>query len=170
MKNTPKLVTILVALSVTSVVAADWPWLYGPRRDHTSEQKGLLRTWPQEGPKVLWTVPMGAGFGGPPSAAGTCICWTATRRSGDTLRVLDLASGKELWTFAYDAPAASCSPAHARRRPWTASTSTPSGRWGICTPSARRPQARLAQEHLEGLRRRRPAAAVGDRPESVDLR
>ena len=39
-----------------------------------------------------------------PSSAGTCTCWTATRRSGDTLRVLDLASGKELWTFAYDAP------------------------------------------------------------------
>ena len=38
------------------------------------------------------------------SLAGTCTCWTATRRSGDTLRVLDLASGKELWTFAYDAP------------------------------------------------------------------
>ena len=31
-------------------------------------------------------------------------------------------------------------------------------------------QARLAQEHLEGLRRRRRTAAVGDRAESVDLR
>ena len=30
--------------------------------------------------------------------------------------------------------------------------------------------ARLAQEHLEGLRRRRPAAAVGHRAEPVDLR
>ena len=44
MKNTLKLVTIMVALSATAVFAADWPWLYGPRRDHTSEQKGLLRT------------------------------------------------------------------------------------------------------------------------------
>ena len=65
MKRTAKLVPILIALSLTSVVAADWPSLYGPRRNHTSDQKGLLRTWPQEGPKVLWTVPMGAGFGGP---------------------------------------------------------------------------------------------------------
>ena len=31
-------------------------------------------------------------------------------------------------------------------------------------------EARLAQEHLEGLRRRRSTAAVGDRAESADLR
>ena len=103
MKNTLKLVTILVALSATAVAAADWPWLYGPRRDHTSDQKGLLRTWPQEGPKVLWTVPMGAGFGGPAVSGGNVYLLDRDEKVGDTLRVLDLASGKELWTFAYDA-------------------------------------------------------------------
>lgn len=103
MKNTLKLVTILVALSATAVAAADWPWLYGPRRDHTSDQKGLLRTWPQEGPKVLWTVPMGVGFGGPAVSGGNVYLLDRDEKVGDTLRVLDLASGKELWTFAYDA-------------------------------------------------------------------
>ena len=103
MKNTLKLVTILVALSATAVAAADWPWLYGPRRDHTSDQKGLLRTWPQEGPKVRWTVPMGAGFGGPAVSGGNVYLLDRDEKVGDTLRVLDLASGKELWTFAYDA-------------------------------------------------------------------
>lgn len=53
MKSMLKIVAIMMALSVTSVFAADWPWIYGPRRDHTSEQKGLLRAWPSEGPKVL---------------------------------------------------------------------------------------------------------------------
>jgi outer membrane protein assembly factor BamB len=104
MKNTLKLVTIMVALSATAVLAADWPWLYGPRRDHTSEQKGLLRTWAQEGPKVLWTVPMGAGFGGPAVSGGNVYLLDRDEKVGDTLRVLDLASGKERWTFAYDAP------------------------------------------------------------------
>ena len=81
MKNTLKLVPIMVVLSVTSVFAADWPWLYGPRRNHTSDQKGLLRAWPPEGPKVLWTVPLGAGcrqvilvpLAPPPEE----ICWGA---------------------------------------------------------------------------------------------
>jgi outer membrane protein assembly factor BamB len=103
MKNTSKLATIMVALSVTSVVAADWPWIYGPRRDHTSEQKGLLRTWPQDGPRVLWSVPVGAGFGGPAISGGRVYLLDRDEKVGDTLRVLDLASGKELWTFAYDA-------------------------------------------------------------------
>lgn len=104
MRNTLKLVTLLVALSAPSVIAADWPWLYGPRRDHTSTQKGLLRTWPQDGPKVLWTVPMGAGFGGPAVSGGRVYVLDRDEKVGDTLRVLDVASGKELWTYAYDAP------------------------------------------------------------------
>ena len=104
MKRTAKLVAILIALSLTSVFAADWPSLYGPRRNHTSEQKGLLRTWPQEGPKVLWTVPLAAGFGGPAVLGGNVYLLDRDEKVGDTLRVLDLASGKELWTFAYGAP------------------------------------------------------------------
>jgi hypothetical protein len=59
MRHTAKVVAAMVALSVTYTFAADWPWIYGPKRDHTSEQKGLMRTWPAEGPKVLWTMPVG---------------------------------------------------------------------------------------------------------------
>jgi outer membrane protein assembly factor BamB len=106
MKNTVKLVTIMVALSVTSVFATDWPWIYGPKRDHTSDQKGLLRAWPEAGPKVLWTVPVGAGFGGPAVSGGNVYLLDRDEKVGDTLRVLELASGKELWKFAYDAPGA----------------------------------------------------------------
>jgi outer membrane protein assembly factor BamB len=70
MKNMATLVTILISLSYGSVFAAEWPGLYGPQRNHGSAQKGLLRTWPQEGPKVLWTLPMAVGFGGPAVAGG----------------------------------------------------------------------------------------------------
>jgi outer membrane protein assembly factor BamB len=103
MKNMLKLVMVMLVLSVHALFAADWPWQYGPRRDHTSEQKGLLRTWPAEGPKVLWTVPVSAGFGGPAVSGGNVYLLDRDENVGDTLRVLDLASGKELWTFAYDA-------------------------------------------------------------------
>jgi outer membrane protein assembly factor BamB len=104
MNQTVKILVIALTVSVTSVSAADWPWIYGPRRDHTSEQKGLLRTWSPEGPKVLWTVPMGPGFGGPAISVGQVYVLDRNEKVGDMLRVLDLASGKELWTFAYDAP------------------------------------------------------------------
>jgi outer membrane protein assembly factor BamB len=102
--NMMKRVTILILLSGGSVFAADWPSIYGPRRDNASEQKGLLRTWPAEGPKVLWTLPVAVGFGGPAIAGGKVYLLDRDEKVGDTLRVLDLASGKELWTFAYAAP------------------------------------------------------------------
>ncbi|MBI4905433.1 MAG: PQQ-like beta-propeller repeat protein [Acidobacteria bacterium] len=103
MKNTT-LVTILFVSAVTPVIADDWPGIYGPRRNHTSPQKGLMRTWPQEGPKVLWTVPLGAGFGGPAVSGGNVYLLDRDEAVGDKLRVFDLTSGKELWSFAYDAP------------------------------------------------------------------
>lgn len=104
MKKTAMLVTIMAALSVGPLRGEDWPGIYGPRRDHTSTHKGLLRTWPQEGPKVLWSVPLGAGFGGPAVSGGSVYLLDRDEAVGDKLRVFDLASGKELWSFAYPAP------------------------------------------------------------------
>ena len=48
--------------------------------------------------------PLAAGFGGPAVLGGNVYLLDRDEKVGDTLRVLDLASGKELWTFAYDAP------------------------------------------------------------------
>ena len=104
MKRRARLVALLVTLPVASVFAADWPGYQGPRRDGTSTEKGILRTWPNEGPKVLWTVPLGIGFGGPAVSRGKVYLLDRDDKVGDTLRVYDLATGKELWTFAYDAP------------------------------------------------------------------
>jgi hypothetical protein len=104
MINTTKLVIILGALSAATAWSEDWPGIYGPRRDHTSTQKGLLRSWPAGGPKVLWTLPLNAGFGGPAISGGHVYLLDRDESVGDKLRVLDLATGKELWTFSYDSP------------------------------------------------------------------
>jgi outer membrane protein assembly factor BamB len=95
-----------MAWSAAQVQAADWPAAYGPRRDSTSDEKGLLRTWPEAGPKVHWTVPVGPGFGGVAVSAGKVYLLDRDEKVGDKLRVFDYASGKELWSFAYDAPGA----------------------------------------------------------------
>lgn len=98
-----KLIALFVVLSAAYVCAADWPQYYGPRRDSTSTEKGLLRTWPKEGPKVLWTVPVGIGYAGPAVSGGKVYLLDRDDKVGDHLRVLDLATGKELWSFAYAA-------------------------------------------------------------------
>ena len=104
MRNPAKLVTAIVALSSTAAVAADWPSIYGPTGNSISDQKGLLRTWPEAGPRVLWTAPVGVGFGGPAVSDGKVYLLDRDEQVGDKLRVFDLGSGKELWSFAYDAP------------------------------------------------------------------
>jgi hypothetical protein len=104
MKAKVKLITVIVTLSVACAFAADWPGYYGPKRDSTSTEKGLLRIWPKEGPKVLWTVPVGIGFGGPSVSGGKVYLLDRDDKVGDNLRCFDLSTGKELWSFAYAAP------------------------------------------------------------------
>jgi len=91
-------------LFTTSAWAADWPQYLGPARNSTSPEKGLLRSWPQKGPEVLWTVAVGIGYGGPVIKDGKVYLLDRDDKVGDKLRCLDLSSGKELWSFAYDAP------------------------------------------------------------------
>ena len=98
-----KLAALFVVLTVVCAFAADWPQYYGPNRNSTSTEKGLLRSWPKEGPKVLWTVPVGIGYGGPAVAGGKVYLLDRDDRVGDTLKCLDFATGKELWSFAYAA-------------------------------------------------------------------
>ena len=44
----------------------DWPQWRGPRRDGISEEKGLLSSWPEGGPKLLWKIDgMGKGWSCP---------------------------------------------------------------------------------------------------------
>jgi hypothetical protein len=82
----------------------DWPQYLGPTRNSISSQKGILRTWPEKGPEVLWTASVGRGFGGPVVKDGRVYLLDRDDKVGDNLRCLDFSSGKELWGFAYDAP------------------------------------------------------------------
>lgn len=104
MKSAAKTVTILIAVLGVSALAEDWPSIYGPRRDNSSQQKALLRQWPETGPRVLWTAATGAGFGGPAVSGGNVFLLDRDESVGDKLRVFDLETGKELWSFAYAAP------------------------------------------------------------------
>ncbi len=86
--------------------AGDWPQYLGPTRNSISPQAGILRSWPEKGPEVLWTTAVGKGYGGPAIKDGKVYLLDRDDKVGDNLRCLDLSNGKELWNFAYDAPGA----------------------------------------------------------------
>jgi outer membrane protein assembly factor BamB len=83
---------------------ADWPQYLGPNRDSTSPEKGILRSWPPGGPEVLWTAKVGTGYGGPVAKDGKVYLLDREDKVRDILRCLELATGRELWSFSYDAP------------------------------------------------------------------
>lgn len=44
----------------------DWPQWRGPRRDGVSDEKGLLTTWPKDGPRLAWKIGnLGRGWSSP---------------------------------------------------------------------------------------------------------
>jgi outer membrane protein assembly factor BamB len=52
----------LVAVALPAL-AADWPQWRGPDRTGVSKETGLLKEWPKDGPKLLWTYRnTGVGF------------------------------------------------------------------------------------------------------------
>lgn len=71
-----RLAACLAALCVLSPRAlagtgASWPTFHGPNRDNISAERGLLKTWPAGGPKLLWTFPAcGKGYSNVAVAAG----------------------------------------------------------------------------------------------------
>lgn len=102
-----QLVLLVVLVFTPAVHAADWPQFLGPDRNAQSAEQGLLRAWPAEGPKLLWSADLGPGFGSAAIVAGKV--YVLDRADGaeaakDILRCLDAATGKEDWNASYDAP------------------------------------------------------------------
>lgn len=94
---------ILISTMACVSEAADWPQYLGPNRDSTSPEKGLMRSWPESGPEVLWTTKVGQGFGGPVVSNDKVYLLDRDDEVGDKLRCFNLADGEELWSYAYDA-------------------------------------------------------------------
>ncbi|MCX7825494.1 MAG: PQQ-like beta-propeller repeat protein [Verrucomicrobiae bacterium] len=106
-------------LAVGAALAADWPQFHGPHRDNVSTETGLLKQWPDGGPKLLWTA-RGIGEGFSSVAIANGLIYTTGNIGNDTvITVLDL-DGKPRWQ-------AKNGPAFTRNCPGTRSTPTVDG-------------------------------------------
>lgn len=56
-------ITLLLSTSLENTRADDWPQWRGSQRNGISQEKGLLQSWPEEGPTLAWrTDGVGAGY------------------------------------------------------------------------------------------------------------
>ena len=110
MKKHLTLSVMFVLIASCVCLAIDWPQYLGPGRNAISTETGIKRSWNKSDPDVLWTFPLGEGFGGPAVSDGKVYVLDRIGNEQDILRCLDLVTGEEEWTFAYDAPGETAHP------------------------------------------------------------
>jgi outer membrane protein assembly factor BamB len=77
----------------------DWPQWRGAKRDGLSQERGLLKQWPAQGPKLLWQInDIGDGYS-TPSVVGTRIYLMSNRGfDNEFVQALSTEDGKPVWT------------------------------------------------------------------------
>ncbi len=82
--------------------AADWPQYRGLNRDGISHETGLLKAWPETGPKVVWKTSIGPAYSAIAASGGRL--YTMDSKGADEFVVcFDAATGKEIWRYRNDA-------------------------------------------------------------------
>jgi outer membrane protein assembly factor BamB len=111
---------LLLASVPLMLRADDWPQWMGPGRDNVWRETGILRSFPEGGPKIVWRRPIAGGYAGPAVAQGRVYVHDyltdadARRLSNPGARArvqgkervlcLDAATGELVWKYEYDCP------------------------------------------------------------------
>ncbi|HXG23497.1 MAG TPA: PQQ-binding-like beta-propeller repeat protein, partial [Chthonomonadales bacterium] len=78
--------------------AADWPQWRGPDRTDVSRETGLLKSWPEGGPRLVWTARgLGGGYSTPSIARGR-IFGMGYIDEKETVWALEESTGKMVWS------------------------------------------------------------------------
>ena len=106
----------LVSFDVSVAMAEEWPQWLGPTRNAVWNEKGILRQFPKDGPKVLWKSKVSGGFSGPAVAGNKVFVPDFVVKSGDStndfnkrdersgnerLLCFDAKNGSLLWKYEY---------------------------------------------------------------------
>ena len=93
-----RLTTLL--LCALPICAAEWPQWRGIQRDGTSPETGLLKAWPEGGPKLAWKAAgLGEGYSSFSVAGGRLF--TQGQRAGvQYVMAFDVNTGRKLWEVA----------------------------------------------------------------------
>ena len=94
---------------------AEWPQFRGPNRNGKSSETGLLKAWPEAGPKMIWSVDgLGSGYSTVAIANGTIYATGLVNKEG-VLFAFDM-DGQLKWKKTYGAewrrsmPGVRCTP------------------------------------------------------------
>ena len=84
--------------------AEDWTDWRGPRRNGTWTESGIIQKFESAGIKILWRVPVDAGYNGPSVSEGRVYLMDRQEKPNETERVLcfNASTGTKIWSVVYD--------------------------------------------------------------------
>lgn len=99
------LLSTILLLAGSVLVAADWPHFQGPSRTGVSSETGLnLSGWGEGEPSKVWEKDLNEGFGGAAIVGDEVFLVDRDFEERDRLLCLFLADGSTKWEFAFDFP------------------------------------------------------------------
>ena len=96
----PRRCALVIVCLMSTTVLAQWPQWGGPNRDFKSDAKGLAAKWPDDGPKRVWSRPLGDGLSSIAMDDGKLF---TMYRDGEeeVVIAIDAATGKTVWQNKY---------------------------------------------------------------------
>jgi outer membrane protein assembly factor BamB len=101
--NRPAFASIVLTFcGLGAAWGGEWPRFMGPAGTGVVEEgEKVARAWPRGGPRELWRIDVGTGFGGAAIAGGKVFLLDRKGNDADVFRVLDLKTGKAQWDQPY---------------------------------------------------------------------
>jgi outer membrane protein assembly factor BamB len=92
-------ITCLLLNASPSMKANDWPQWRGPQRNGISQETGLLKEWPKDGPKLQWkATEIGSGYSTPAVVGERLYVLANEGLENEFVEALDASNGKRIWS------------------------------------------------------------------------
>ena len=93
------LICSLTLLAAGPASAEDWPQWRGPNRDGVSKETGLLKKWPEGGPKLLWQASdVGGGYSTPAVVGERLYVISSEGEADESVQARNTSDGKVAWS------------------------------------------------------------------------
>lgn len=90
----------VVSVLASSVDAGDWPQILGPTRSGIANDESLMTSWPDHGPAVLWSRPVGQGNAGV-AVQGTHGVLFHRQGDREVIEAFNVVEGESQWKRGY---------------------------------------------------------------------
>lgn len=81
--------------------AGDWPQILGPNRDGIAVDETLADQWPEAGPELIWSTPVGEGFAGV-AVRGDMMVLFHRSEGQEIVEARNAADGSKIWASPAD--------------------------------------------------------------------